>query len=34
MYNDVVQQGVPDRFAELVAKLEPTGKNVAPADKK
>ena len=24
MYNDVVEQGVPDRFAELLAKLEPS----------
>jgi hypothetical protein len=26
MYNDVVEQGVPDRFADLLAKLEPSGK--------
>jgi hypothetical protein len=23
MYNDVVEQGVPDRFADLLAQLEP-----------
>jgi hypothetical protein len=23
MYNEVVEQGVPDRFADLLAKLEP-----------
>jgi Anti-sigma factor NepR len=27
MYDDVVRQGVPDRFAELIRKLDP------PADK-
>jgi hypothetical protein len=29
MYNDVVEQGVPDRFAELLAKLD-----AAPASRK
>jgi hypothetical protein len=35
MYNDVVEQGVPDRFADLLAKLEPSGKsNDKPAKEK
>jgi hypothetical protein len=25
MYNDVVEQGVPDRFADLLAQLDPKG---------
>ena len=27
MYNDVVSQGVPDKFAELLAKLEKPGES-------
>ena len=33
MYNDVVEQGVPDRFAELLAKLEPGADNTKPPRK-
>jgi hypothetical protein len=27
MYDDVVRQGVPDRFAELIRKLDGSGQN-------
>jgi hypothetical protein len=30
MYSDVVSQGVPDRFAELINKLDQQGKNKEP----
>jgi hypothetical protein len=30
MYNDVVEQGVPDRFAELLAKLDPAAASKPP----
>jgi hypothetical protein len=34
MYDDVVRQGVPDRFADLVRKLdEPGGQNGGDTDK-
>jgi len=33
MYNDVVEQGVPDRFAELLAKLERPGPPSKPTRK-
>ncbi len=34
MYDDVVRQGVPDRFADLVRKLdEPGGQNGGGTDK-
>jgi|KBSMisStandDraft_5_1062788.scaffolds.fasta_scaffold3615398_1 hypothetical protein len=33
MYNDVVEQGVPDRFAELVAKLDPSSTPSKPTRK-
>jgi hypothetical protein len=33
MYDDVVRQGVPDRFADLIRKLDEPGAG-APADKK
>ena len=32
LYNDVVDQGVPDRFAELLGRLDGEGTN-QPADK-
>ena len=33
MYDDVVRQGVPDRFAELIRKLDgPEGAAIAQAD--
>ena len=34
MYNDVVEQGVPDRFADLLAKLEPGAKGDKPPSKR
>jgi len=33
MYNDVVEQGVPDRFADLLAKLEPGAAATKPPRK-
>ena len=33
MYNDVVEQGVPDRFADLLAKLEQPSKTDKPPSK-
>ena len=33
MYNDVVEQGVPDRFADLLAQLEPSPKSDKPRNK-
>jgi hypothetical protein len=33
MYNDVVEQGVPDRFADLLAKLEPGTDTTKPPRK-
>ena len=33
MYNDVVEQGVPDRFAELLAKLDAAGNSSKPRRK-
>ena len=34
MYDDVVRQGVPDRFAELIRKLDdPEAKNAGEASK-
>jgi hypothetical protein len=33
MYNDVVEQGVPDRFADLLAQLEPPGQPDKPPRK-
>jgi hypothetical protein len=33
MYNDVVEQGVPDRFADLLAKLGPAGGPTKPPSK-
>lgn len=32
MYDDVVRQGVPDRFAELIRKLDEPGAKAAVAD--
>jgi hypothetical protein len=32
MYDDVVRQGVPDRFAELIRKLDPPEVAANPAD--
>jgi len=32
MYDDVVRQGVPDRFAELIRKLDPPQEAANPAD--
>ena len=34
MYNDIVEQGVPDRFADLLAKLEPPAAGGKPSVKK
>ena len=33
MYNDIVEEGVPDRFADLLAKLDLPGKSDKPTDK-
>jgi hypothetical protein len=32
MYDDVVRQGVPDRFAELIRKLDASQEAANPAD--
>jgi hypothetical protein len=32
MYDDVVRQGVPDRFADLIRKLDEPGAKAAVAD--
>jgi hypothetical protein len=34
IYDDVVRQGVPDRFAELIRKLDEPQANAAPAAKR
>ena len=34
MYNDIVEEGVPDRFADLLAKLDLPGKSDKPTNKK